>query len=123
MGPQEADKMLFKALVRAASNAADGCVWKSGGKFILSNKEQNQGAGAILSCLESYDAMAGKAMRTLFTYTEAMYGVRVSACQINIHQNEESIHKQHRDIYGAGQVGGPNCTCTFVPAVGTVCYS
>eukprot|EP00929_Paragymnodinium_shiwhaense_P075080 TRINITY_DN38396_c0_g1_i1.p1 TRINITY_DN38396_c0_g1~~TRINITY_DN38396_c0_g1_i1.p1 ORF type:complete len:587 (+),score=118.67 TRINITY_DN38396_c0_g1_i1:103-1761(+) len=121
--PDKADKMLFKALVRAAEKAPDGCVWKSSGKFILSNKEQNQGCGAILSCLDQYDEDAGKAMRALVAYSEDKYAAKVSAVQVNIHMNEKSHHKQHRDIYGAGQKGGPNCTCTFVPAIGTICYS
>jgi hypothetical protein len=56
-------------------------------------------------------------------FTEERYSVKVNAIQLNIHANEKSCHKQHRDIYGAGQKGGPNCTCSFVPAVGTLCYS
>merc|ERR1740117_2301606 len=62
-------------------------------------------------------------MSALISFSEAVHGVKVSACQINIHPNEDSSHKQHRDIYGAGQKGGPNCTCSFVPAVGSLCYS
>lgn len=121
--PEAADKMLFKALVRAAITAPAGCVWRSGGKFILSNKEQNQGRDAIVNSLNNYDALAGKAMSALMSFSEMVHGVKVSACQINIHPNEDSSHKQHRDIYGAGQKGGPNCTCSFVPAVGSLCYS
>jgi hypothetical protein len=66
--PEAADKLLFKALVRAALAAPEGAVWKSSGKYILSNKEQNQSAGAVLSSLDVYDAPCGNGFhrRALF---------------------------------------------------------
>jgi len=120
-----ADKWLFKALVKAALVAPEGCVWKSGGKFILSNEDRNQSASAIVNVLEreGSDCDAGKAMRALVAFTEEEYRFRVTAIQLNFHPNNKSSHKQHRDIYGAGQKGGINCTCSFMKCTGTVCYS
>jgi len=120
-----ADEWLFKALVRAAGKATEGCVWKSGGKFILSNEERNQSANAIINLLERDDpnSDASKGIRALVTYTEKEYKCRVTAVQLNFHPNEKSSHKQHRDIYGAGQKGVINCTCSFMKCTGTMCYS
>lgn len=120
-----ADEWLFKALVRAALNAPEGCVWKSGGKFLLTNEERNQSATAIVGVLEreSQETDAGKGIRALVAHTEQEYGYRVTAIQLNFHPNQKSSHKQHRDIYGAGQKGGINCTCSFMKCTGTVCYS
>eukprot|EP00928_Gymnodinium_smaydae_P087764 TRINITY_DN71987_c0_g1_i1.p1 TRINITY_DN71987_c0_g1~~TRINITY_DN71987_c0_g1_i1.p1 ORF type:complete len:683 (+),score=176.94 TRINITY_DN71987_c0_g1_i1:71-2050(+) len=126
--PQGADydKWFFKALVRAAQAVPEGCVWKSGGKFLLTNEERNQSANAIVGVLER-DAAAGAdaaaGMRALIEYTEKEFKYRVTAVQLNFHPNEKSSHKQHRDIYGAGQKGGMNCTCSFMKCTGTVCYS
>jgi hypothetical protein len=121
----EADKWLFKALVRAAYSVPEGCVWKSGGKFILSNEDRNQSVTAIVNLLErnNPDSEAGKAIRALVAYTEKEYEFRVTAIQLNFHPNEKTSHKQHRDIYGAGQKGGINCTCSFMKCQGTVCFS
>ena len=33
-----------------------------------------------------------------------------------------SAVRQHRDIYGAGQKGGINCTCSFMKCTGTVAW-
>jgi hypothetical protein len=120
-----ADKWLFQGLVRAAIAAPEGCVWKSGGKFILTNEERNQSIHGIVSILErdTANSVAGTAIRALVAHTEKEYGFRVSAVQLNFHPSNKSFHKQHRDIYGAGQKGGLNCTCKFTRAVGTVCYS
>lgn len=120
-----ADKWLFQALVRAALIAPEGCVWKSGGKFLLSNEERNQSATAIVGVLErdNQESEAGRGIRALVEFTERTYGFRVTAIQLNFHPNQKSSHKQHRDIYGAGQKGGINCTCSFMKCVGTVCYS
>jgi len=120
-----ADKWLFQALVKAAIAAPEGCVWKSGGKFLLSNEERNQSANAIVGVLEreNQETDAGKGIRALISYTEREYGFRVTAVQLNFHPNQQSSHKQHRDIYGAGQKGGINCTCSFMKCTGTVCYS
>jgi hypothetical protein len=119
-----ADEWLFKQLVRAAQAAPEGCVWKSGGKFILSNEERNQSANAIVALLErDPDCKGGAGIRALVEYTEREYNARVTAVQLNFHPNEKSSHKQHRDIYGAGQKGGINCTCSFMKCIGTVCYS
>jgi len=124
-GHQSADEWLFKALVRAALTAPEGCVWKSGGKFLLTNEERNQSATAIVGVLEreNQETDAGKGIRALVDYTEQNYGYRVTAIQLNFHPNQKSSHKQHRDIYGAGQKGGINCTCSFMKCTGTVCYS
>lgn len=120
-----ADMWLFKALVKAALNASEGCVWKSGGKFLLSNEERNQSPTAIVNVLErdNQETDAGKGIRALVAYTEREYGFRVTAIQLNFHPNQKSWHKQHRDIYGAGQKGGIECTCSFMKCTGTVCYS
>lgn len=120
-----ADKWLFQALVSAALRVPEGCVWKSGGKFLLTNEERNQSATAIVSVLErdSQESEGGKAIRALVEYTERLYNFRVTAIQLNFHPNQASSHKQHRDIYGAGQKGGINCTCSFMKCTGTVCYS
>lgn len=120
-----ADEWLFKALVKAALMAPEGCVWKSGGKFLLTNEERNQSATAIVGVLEreNQETDAGKGIRALVDYTEQHYGYRVTAVQLNFHPNQKSSHKQHRDIYGAGQKGGINCTCSFMKCTGTVCYS
>eukprot|EP00747_Dinoflagellata_sp_TGD_P051664 gnl/TRDRNA2_/TRDRNA2_147470_c0_seq1.p1 gnl/TRDRNA2_/TRDRNA2_147470_c0~~gnl/TRDRNA2_/TRDRNA2_147470_c0_seq1.p1 ORF type:complete len:609 (-),score=92.26 gnl/TRDRNA2_/TRDRNA2_147470_c0_seq1:122-1894(-) len=122
----EPDKWLFQGLVKAAITAPEGCVWKSGGKFLLTNEERNQSANAIVNLLErdaENDAGAGKGIRALVNFTENKYDCRVTAVQINFHPNQKSFHKQHRDIYGAGQKGGINCTCSFMKCSGTVCYS
>jgi len=120
-----ADKWLFQALVKAAMNAPEGCVWKSGGKFLLTNEERNQSPTAIVNILERdcQENEAGKGIRALVDYTQREYGFRVTAIQLNFHPNHKSSHKQHRDIYGAGQKGGINCTCSFMKCQGTVCYS
>jgi hypothetical protein len=122
---ESADKWLFQALVRAAMHAPEGCVWKAGGKFILSNEERNQSIKGIVSILERNEpeSDAGKGIRALVEHTEKEYGFRISAVQLNFHPNNKTFHRQHRDIYGASQKGGLNCTCKFTRAVGTVCYS
>jgi len=123
----QADKWLFKALVKAAENAPEGCLWKSGGKFLLTNEERNQSPTAIVNLLDRASAGgetdAGRGIRALVEHTEKEFGYRVTAVQLNFHPNEKSSHKQHRDIYGAGQKGGINCTCSFMKCTGTVCYS
>jgi len=120
-----ADKWLFQALVRAALAAPEGCLWKSGGKFLFTNEERNQSPTAIVGVLEraGKDSDAGRGVRALVEHTERLYGFRVTAIQLNFHVNQTSSHKQHRDIYGAGQKGGINCTCSFAKCTGTVCYS
>eukprot|EP00933_Yihiella_yeosuensis_P040093 TRINITY_DN34312_c0_g1_i1.p1 TRINITY_DN34312_c0_g1~~TRINITY_DN34312_c0_g1_i1.p1 ORF type:complete len:572 (-),score=105.21 TRINITY_DN34312_c0_g1_i1:96-1811(-) len=120
-----ADEWLFKALVKAALAANEGCVWKSGGKWLLSNEERNQSVTAIVNILErdNQESDAGKGIRALVDYTQREWGYRVTAVQLNFHPNQKSSHKQHRDIYGAGQKGGINCTCSFMKCTGTVCFS
>merc|ERR1711972_553033 len=72
----------------------------------------------MLAYLDMFDAMCGKAMRALMGFTEEQYGVTVQAMQVNIHPNEKTCHKQHRDVYGAaGEL------CVINPSVGTLCYS
>jgi len=119
------DQWLFQALVKAALAAPEGCVWKSGGKFLLTNEDRNQSPTAIVGVLErdNQESAAGKGIRALVAHTEQEYGYRVTAIQLNFHPNHKSSHKQHRDIYGAGQKGGINCTCSFMKCTGTVCYS
>lgn len=121
----ESDEWLFKSLVKAALLTPEGCVWKSGGKFLLSNEERNQSANAIVAVLErdNQESAAGKGMRALINWTEKEYGFSVTAVQLNFHPNGKTFHKQHRDIYGAGQKGGINCTCSFKKCQGTVCFS
>lgn len=121
----DADRWLFQALVKAAMASPEGCVWKSGGKFLLTNEERNQAVTAIVSVLErdNSESDAGKGMRALVAYTEREYGYSVTAIQLNFHPNNKTSHKQHRDIYGAGQKAGLNCTCSFKKCTGTVCYS
>ena len=116
-GHVSADEWLFKALVRAALAAPEGCVWKSGGKFLLSNEERNQSATAIVGVLErdNQESDAGKGIRALVAHTEQLYGYRVTAIQLNFHPNQKSSHKQHRDIYGAGQKGGAWATLQRPP--------
>merc|ERR1719502_2113016 len=77
----EGDKWLFKALVKAAYSVPEGCVWKSGGKFILSNEERNQSVNAIVNLLErdNQESDAGKGIRALVDYTEKEYKFRVTA--------------------------------------------
>jgi hypothetical protein len=118
------DEWLFKQMVKSAMAAPEGCVWKSGGKFLLTNEERNQSANAIVNLLErDPNSMAGLAVRQLVNYTEREWKARVTAVQLNFHPNQKSSHKNHRDIYGAGQKGGINCTCSFMKCIGTVCYS
>lgn len=119
------DKWLFQALVAVAMAQPEGCCWKSGGKFLLTNEERNQSPTAIVNFLErdNPESDAGKGIRALVQHTESLYGFKVTAIQINFHPNEKSSHKQHRDIFGAGQKAGINCTCSFMKCVGTVCYS
>eukprot|EP00930_Biecheleria_cincta_P089400 TRINITY_DN7869_c0_g3_i2.p1 TRINITY_DN7869_c0_g3~~TRINITY_DN7869_c0_g3_i2.p1 ORF type:complete len:540 (-),score=99.42 TRINITY_DN7869_c0_g3_i2:207-1826(-) len=87
-----ADMWLFKALVKAALTAPEGCVWKSGGKFLLSNEERNQSPTAIVNVLErdNQESDAGKGIRALVAYTEREYGFRVTAIQLNFHPNQKS---------------------------------
>ncbi|CAE7657210.1 unnamed protein product [Symbiodinium microadriaticum] len=118
------DQWLFQALVKAALAAPEGC-----GKFLLTNEDRlpdrrggkgldpkrNQSPTAIVGVLErdNQESAAGKAFVT------RKVARCVTAIQLNFHPN----HKQHRDIYGAGQKGGINCTCSFMKCTGTVCYS
>merc|ERR1712137_1250977 len=90
-----ADKWLFQALVKAALNAPEGCVWKSGGKFLLTNEERNQSANAIVGVLErnNPESDAGRGIRALVDFTERNYGFRVTAVQLNFHPNNKSSHK------------------------------
>lgn len=120
-----ADRWLFQALVRAALAAPEGCVWKSGGKFLLSNEERNQSPAAVVGVLARGDqeSDAARGVLALVAHAEREHDSRVTAIQLNFHPDQRSSHKQHRDIYGAGQKGGINCTCSFMKCTGTVCYS
>lgn len=119
------ERRSVRSYKRHGARCSEGCVWKSGGKFLLTNEERNQAPAAIVSILERNNPQsdAGKGIRALVAHTEREYGFRVTAIQLNFHPNHKSSHKQHRDIYGAGQKGGINCTCSFMKCTGTVCYS
>lgn len=122
-----ADKFLFEELVAAAADAPEGCVWRAGGKFILSAPNRNQAPTALFTLLMNYgrgnSGKAAQVMKALVDYTERKYGKRVTAIQTNFHPNHESFHAQHRDIFSSKQRGGSNCTCSFHTCSGTVCYS
>jgi hypothetical protein len=122
-----ADKFLFEELVAAAADAPEGCVWRAGGKFILSAPNRNQAPTALFQLLMNHGrGTSGKAaavMKALVDYTERKYGKRVTAIQTNFHPNHESFHAQHRDIFSSKQRGVSNCTCSFHVCSGTVCYS
>jgi hypothetical protein len=122
-GP-EADKLLFEEISASALAVEDGCVWKAGGKFILSEFNRNQSYTSLVRMLVKHGKHRAAEMFTeLVQHTEAKYGGYVSAIQVNVHPHGGTSHNQHRDIYSMKQSAGPNCTCQFQPAVGTVCYT
>ena len=122
-----ADRWLFERIAEAATlSAADGAVWRAGGKLIFSATTRNQSPVALdryLSSLGQRDCAAG--MRALVAHVEKVYDKSVSAVQINIHLDSSSYHAQHRDIYGLEQRdnAGRDCTCSFKPNVATACLS
>jgi len=122
-----ADQFLFEELVHAAASAPEGCVWRAGGKFILSGPNRNQAPVALYQLLMTHgrgkSGQAATAMKAIVDYTEKSFNARVTAIQTNFHPNHESYHAQHRDIFSSKQRGGMNCTCSFHTCVGTVCYS
>lgn len=119
-----ADQWLFEALSDAAADCPEGCVWRAGGKFILSSMDRNQSPTALFQLLAKQNKVAAAAgMQAIVKFTESLYKSKVTAIQTNFHPNEESFHAQHRDIFSAKQKGGLNCTCSFHTCVGTACYS
>lgn len=126
-GGASPDQFLFEELVAAAIGAPEGCVWRAGGKFILSAPNRNQAPVALMQLLVNYGrgkgGQAAMAMKALVDYTERTFGHSVTAIQTNFHPNHESYHAQHRDIFSSKQRGGSNCTCSFHTCSGTVCYS
>mmetsp|Transcript_33538 Transcript_33538/g.53477 ORF Transcript_33538/g.53477 Transcript_33538/m.53477 type:complete len:501 (+) Transcript_33538:35-1537(+) len=122
-GP-DGDRLLFESLVDAALAVEDGCIWKSGGKFIFSEFSRNQSCIALERMLLKYEKhKCNEMMKHLHEYTEKRYNGFVTAIQVNIHPECRSYHDQHRDIYSQKQTAGPNCTCQFQECIGTVCYT
>lgn len=121
------DRWLFEQISgAAAAAAAEGGVWRSGGKFILSAITRNQSPVALNRYLKSIGQHgAADGIDALVKWTESHYDKHVSAVQINIHIDTSSFHAQHRDIYGLEQrdMAGRDCTCSFKPNIATACLS
>lgn len=118
------DQLLFESLVDAALAVEEGCIWKSGGKFIFSEFNRNQSCVALERMLLKYEKhKCNEMMKHLHEYTEKQYNGYVTAIQVNIHPECGTYHDQHRDIYSNKQSAGPNCTCQFQECIGTVCYT
>jgi len=121
------DQWLFERIAAAATAAAaDGGVWRSGGKYILSAVSRNQSPvalGRYLVTIGQSQCAAG--IDALVKWTEAKYNHHVSAIQINVHFDASAFHAQHRDIYGLEQrdMAGRDCTCSFQPNIATACLS
>lgn len=121
------DRWLFEQIANAAAAAAaEGGVWRSGGKFILSAITRNQSPVALNRYLNSIGQRGcADGIDSLVKWTESHYNKHVSAVQINIHIDSSSFHAQHRDIYGLEQrdMAGRDCTCSFKPNIATACLS
>ena len=121
------DQWLFTKLTAASLRAqADGGVWRSGKHVIFSAPTRNQSPVAFrnyLARLEEHECAA--AFDALVQFTELKYSKQVTACQVNLHLDSSSCHKQHRDIYGLDQRdrAGRDCTCSFKENVATACFS
>ena len=125
-GREESSRMLFEHIVDAALAFPAGSVWKAGGKFILSHPDRNQAPAALLLLLTKHGkGEAAEALSRLIQWTEAEKDCVVTACQLNLHANEESFHAQHRDIFSIAQKekAGRDCTCSFTTCIGTMCFS
>merc|ERR1719393_1041513 len=92
-----ADKFLIEELVAAAADAPEGCVWRAGGKFILSAPNRNQAPTALFQMLANTNTAphnitsssnAERAMRALVGFTERKWNLRVTAIQANFHPNQ-----------------------------------
>jgi len=117
---------LFEKLVECAIDLPDECVWKAGGKFILSSGDRNQSPQALLPLLEKHGKLdAVEAIKSLIAWTEEYVKCSVAAVQINFHHCSDTFHAQHRDIFGIKQKekAGRDCTCSFKNCVGTMCFS
>merc|ERR1719271_1651671 len=122
--PGKEDMDLYNELVESALAVPEGCVWRAGGKLILSAFDRNQSVTALTRTLQSHHRQrCANMIMKLVNFTEKKYGAFVTAIQVNFHPYEDSFHMQHRDIYSAKQRGGPNCTCSFRACVGTACYT
>jgi len=121
------DQWLFAKLTAASLRAqADGGVWRSGKHVIFSAPTRNQSPVAFrnyLARLGEHECAA--AFDALVQFTELKYSKQVTACQVNLHLDSSSCHKQHRDIYGLDQRerAGRDCTCSFKENVATACFS
>ena len=126
-GSVSADRWLFERISdAAAAAAAEGGVWRSGGKFILSAITRNQSPVALNRYLHSIGQKGcADGIDALVKWTESHFDKHVSAVQINIHIDSSSFHAQHRDIYGLEQrdMAGRDCTCSFKPNIATACLS
>jgi len=123
---EELGKGLFESIVQAALSFPEGSVWKAGGKFILSHPDRNQSPAALLLLLTKHGkAEAAELISRLIQWTEKDKKCVVTACQLNLHANEESFHAQHRDIFSVAQKekAGRDCTCSFTTCIGTMCFS
>jgi len=119
-------RRLFESLVSAALALPEACVWRAGGKFILSNADRNQAPAALLMLLVNHGHRdAAEQVARLIQWTETCKDCVVTACQINLHANQESFHAQHRDIFSVAQKAkaGRDCTCSFTTCIGTMCFS
>ena len=70
-------------------------------------------------------AEAAEMLSRMIQWTEKAKDCVVTACQLNLHPNEESFHAQHRDIFSVAQKekAGRDCTCSFTTCIGTMCFS
>ena len=90
------DQWLFERIAEAAvAAAADGGVWKSGGKYILSALSRNQTPTALKNYLTTMgQGKCAEGIDALVKWTEKQYKHSVSAIQINVHFDATSFHAQ-----------------------------
>jgi len=90
------DQWLFERIAEAAvAAAADGGVWKSGGKYILSALSRNQSPTALKNYLTTMgQGKCAEGIDALVKWTEKQYKHSVSAIQINVHFDSTSFHAQ-----------------------------
>lgn len=118
------DRWFFELLVEAAVALPEGCVWKSGGKFILTTADRNQSAGAILQSIQLRHNVAAEALRALKAWTEQRFDGEAIAIQMNFHPNHESFHALHRDNFSKQRFAGLSSgEVTSRPGKGTACFS
>jgi len=126
--PANGDKAqwLFQQLVDTALDVPEECVWRAGGKFILSHADRNQSPAALLPLLVKHGRKElANALGKIIEWTEKHVTCQVSAIQLNLHADHESFHAQHRDIFSVKQKekAGRDCTCSFKTCIGTMCFS